>query len=201
MNDPRSTPADPAGADQRGAMLRLLDRPVSAQALEADARAAAQPVEAGSRGATGVLMFRLGEESLSLPARSLRRVNPHVGVSPIPLARSPLLRGICSIRGELILCADLHQLLGITPAAPQSPAGNADPRRMIVIGPADAPWVFEADAVMGIERVDAASFIPPPVTLAGSTLDFAAGLFDTPAGRITVLDDTRVLAGLKAALS
>ncbi|MCK6475584.1 MAG: chemotaxis protein CheW [Phycisphaerales bacterium] len=201
MNDPRPIPADPAATDQRGAMLRLLDRPLSAQALEADARAAAQPVEAETRGATGVLMFRLGEESLALPARSLRRVNPLVAVSPIPLARSPLLRGMCSIRGELILCADLHQLLGITRGVSPPAPGSGDPRRMIVIGPGDAPWVFEADAVMGIERVDPGAFIPVPVTLAGSTADFAAGLFDAPVGRMTVLDDKRVLAGLKAALS
>lgn len=194
---------EPAEVGHAGAVLRLLDKPVSVDDLAAGARSAAQPAHAGVRGSVGVLLFRLDEETLALPAASLRRSTPYTRPRPIPHRTSGILRGLCNIRGELVLCVDLRRLLGLPsragPADP--PPAESDPRRMIVIGSADAPWVFEADALVGVERIDPGAVLPPPVTVEHAMGAFVAGLIDVEGTRATLLDADRVLAGFKAGIS
>ena len=193
--------ANPASADHRTtALQRLLDRPVSDHDLAEAARVAAIPFEARTAKTTGVLVFRLEKELLALPAASLRRVTPVARASAIPHRRSRLLRGICSVRGELILCVDLRALLGVNGETVQSGADTQSSRRMIVLGPPDASWVFEVDALIGIERIDAASLRSAPVTVEYASSAFVTGLADLEVGCVSVLDGGRVLRGLEAAL-
>jgi chemotaxis-related protein WspD len=204
MTDPAANPLAPPSADgQSGAVLRLLDRPVVDADLAAAAREAATPVNVRSARTIGVLIFRLGDEILALPAASLRRVTPHARPSAIPHRRSGTLRGICNIRGELVLCADLRRLLGLSAADADDREhhADADPRRMIVIGPADASWVFEVEALVGIERIDPSTLRSPPVTVEYALADFVTGLADLDVGCVTILDDKRVLKGLEAGLT
>ncbi len=202
MSETRTTEPESAAA-RAGAMLRLLDRPVSDDDLALGARRAAQEVDTRARATVGVLIFRLDDEMLAVPAKSLRRVTTYARPSSIPHRRSGVLKGVCSVRGELVLCADLRRLLGLTPrATPQSPPETGgDARRMVVIGPPEASWVFEVDSLVGIERIDTALLLAPPVTVEHALGAFVAGLADTEHGRVTVLDEKRVLSGLEAGLT
>ncbi len=193
--------AKAASADHGAtALQRLLDRPVSDQDLAEAARVAAIPFEARTAKTTGVLVFRLEGELLGLPATLLRRVTPVARASAIPHRRSRLLRGICSVRGELVLCVDLRALLGVNGGAAKAGAETQSSRRMIVLGPPDASWVFEVDALIGIERIDVASLRSAPVTVERASSAFVRGLADLPVGCVSVLDGERVLRGLEAAL-
>lgn len=198
------TPPDTSAAQASvNALLRLLDRPVAPPDLDAGALDAAMPVESRAGGSVGVLIFRLAGETLAVPAKALRRVTTPTPVSPIPHRSTGLLRGLCAIRGELILCADLRRLLGLPGQddAPRPAHTDADPRRMVVIGPAEGSWVFEVEALVGVERIDPARLVPAPVTVEKAIGGFVLGLADLETGRVTVLDAARLLAGLEAALS
>ena len=207
MTPPDITRSESAAACQEladaGAVSRLLDRPLSAEDLAEGAKDAATPPESRVRGTAGVLLFRLGDETLAVPARFLRRITTFTRPSPIPHRTNGILRGLCNIRGELVLCVDLRRLLGLplreTPA--DAPAGESDPRRMVVIDPADAPWVFETDSLIGVERIDPAALLPPPMTVECAMGAFVAGLAEIDGSRITVLDAERVLAGFKAGIA
>lgn len=188
--------------ERGGAVQRLLDRPVSSADLAAGAEHAARAVRAAARGTAGVLIFRMGEEALAVAARSLRRITTHARACPIPHRTSGLLRGVCNIRGELVLCADLRRLLGLPEAAAaEGPAVDVDPRRMVMIGPAGDSWVFEVDSLVGIDRIDPGALAAPPVTVGHALGAFVAGLADIEGLRVTVLDEQRVLAGFRADLS
>lgn len=194
--------SDGAGDGRTSAAIRLLDRPLSESDLAAGARLASQPMEADGRRTVGLLFFRIGPETLAVPAKSLRRITTFSRPSPIPHRASGLLRGLCNIRGELVLCADLHRLLGLPDRAERDPASaDADQRRMIMIGPADASWVFEVDSLIGIERIDPAAMLAPPVTVERALEAFVTGLADIDGVRATVLDADRVLSGFQAGLS
>jgi chemotaxis signal transduction protein len=52
-------------------------------------------------------------ETAAIHARFLRRVTPVVRVRPIPHRSSGAFRGLCNILGELVLCVDLHHILGL----------------------------------------------------------------------------------------
>ncbi|MCC6677742.1 MAG: chemotaxis protein CheW [Phycisphaerales bacterium] len=199
--------ASPARATEQSqhtdAIQRLLDRPVTAADLDAGAELAALPAEARNRRTVRYLLFRIGGETAALPAMVLRRVTPAARAVPIPHRTAGVLRGVCNIRGELVLCADLRRLLGL-PAHDREVAGvdgSKDTRCMIVVGPADNSWAFEVDALMGIEGADPSEFRAPPVTVEHAIGDFTLGVTEIGGRCVTVLDSDRVLAGFRMGLA
>lgn len=198
---PATGPASAPAANGE-AILRLLNRPVPAADVEANSRLAAHPGDPASGQSARFLLFRIDEESAALPARVLRRVTPVARPIPIPHRTTGVLRGVCNIRGELVLCGDLRRLLGL-PArdgAPR-PDQSADLRRMVVLGPADDSWAFEVDALLGVESVDPGAFRAAPVTVGYSIADFTTGVADIVGHTVTILDGERILAGFKASLT
>ena len=185
---------------QSGAILRLLDRPLSDAELAANAEWASRESALRSVRTLGILLFRLDEETLALSARMLRRVTPYARTRPIPHVSGTILRGLCNVRGELVLCADLRALLGMPSRAAEHDSKN-DARRMIVIGPADNTWAFEVDALVGIERIDEAALRPPPVTVKYAMADFTVGVTDIGERPVTLLNGERILAGFGKGLA
>ncbi len=198
---PGSNPASAPAANGE-AILRLLNRPVSSADLEASSRLAAHPGDSSDGRSARFLLFRIGAEAAALPAQALRRVTPVARPSPIPHRTTGVLRGVCNIRGELVLCADLHRLLGLPArdAAPH-PDLSTDLRRMVVMGPADDSWAFEVDALLGVESADPGVFRAAPATVGYSIADFTIGVTDIGGRCVTVLNGERVLAGFKASLA
>jgi chemotaxis signal transduction protein len=199
--DHADAPFDAAIAES--AIQRLLDRPLSPSDLAAGAEWAARDADVRDRQTLGLLLFKVNDETAAVPAGLLRRVTPWSRPTPVPHRATGLLRGICNIRGELVLCADLRRVLRLAPRtdAPEQGGGAGDPRRMVVIGPADAPWVFEVDSLVGFERIAAASIKPPPVTVEYSLGAFTSGIAVVRSDRVTVLDGERLLTGFKAGLA
>lgn len=199
----QSTPSHEAGANQAGnapgsaAILRLLDRPLSDEDLRERTEQASQPAADALRGATRLLLFRIGNERAAIPAKMLRRVTSALRVRSIPHRSRGVLRGVCNIQGELVLCADLHRLLGLPARAEKAEVSS----RMIVIGPAENSWAFEVDELLGIESADAAAVREPPVTVAHALHDFTHGVTDIGSHCVTILEGERVLAGFKAGLA
>ncbi len=198
MTIPAQATPDPS---HTSALLRLLDQPVSPEDLAAGARAAANPSEARQSGSAGIVLFALGEETLAVPAKLLRRVTPVTSPIRIPHRTSGVLRGLCNIRGELVLCADLRHLLGMPAQANAEAPTESGSRRMVVIGPTDAPWAFEVDSLKGVERIDPTNLMDAPLTVEHAIGAFVAGLVEIEGTRVTVLDGERVLAGFKAGLA
>jgi len=196
-----STPRDASPVET--AIQRLLDRPLSDADLAAGAEWAARPADTRDRETLGLLLFRLSNETAAIPAALLRRVTPWARPTPIPHRTTGVLRGVCNVLGELVLCADLRRLLGL-PAleGADAPSRSADdPRRMVVMGAADAPWAFEVDALIGFERIAKAVIRPPPITVEYASAACTAGIADIRGEPVTVLDGERILAGFKGGLT
>lgn len=193
-----TAPADNTqdGAAHAGALMRLLDQPLSAEELAGAAASAAKPADAGERGRMGIVLFGLGDETLALPASVVRRVTPFAAPVRIPHRSSGILRGVCNVRGDLVLCADLRVLLGMGSKSET----EMESRRTMVIGPAQASWAFEVDRLKGIGRIDQNALASAPLTVEHALGAFVAGLAEVEGERVTVLDGERILAGFKAAL-
>ncbi|MBX3389284.1 MAG: chemotaxis protein CheW [Phycisphaeraceae bacterium] len=191
-----STPPPHFGSHS-DSLFRLLERPLLESDVRASTEDAASPAETGERGRIGVVLFGLGNESLALPASVVRRVTAFAQPVRIPHRSGGVLRGVCNVRGELVLCADLRRLLGM----PAREDANTEPLRTMVIGPASAAWAFEVDALHGIGRVDPSALASAPLTVEHALGAFVAGLAEVDNRPVTVLDGERILAGFKAALA
>jgi chemotaxis-related protein WspD len=201
MSEPGPSNSTPAQAAHADAVLRLLDRPITSAELEAGAEMAARPSDAQGKQSLRLLLFRLGDEIAALPTGALRRVTPAARASKIPHRSSGVLRGVCNIRGELVLCADLRRLLGLPEPDAEHADASFDSRRMVVVGPAENSWAFEVDALMGVESIDPSLVREPPLTVGYSIGDFTRGLADIGGHCVTILDGERVLAGFNAGLA
>ncbi|MFC3939792.1 chemotaxis protein CheW [Pseudomonas gingeri NCPPB 3146 = LMG 5327] len=131
------------------AATRLLDR----YALQQEHHQQAT-VAAGEEIATrSLLMFRLGEEWLGLATRCLVEVAPLQPIHSLPHQRSRALLGVANVRGALVACLSLVELLGLEANVPVTSSGRVMPR-MLIIGAQGGPVVVPVDEVDGIHAID-----------------------------------------------
>ncbi|KJZ37969.1 chemotaxis protein CheW [Pseudomonas sp. B21-040] len=131
------------------AATRLLDR----YALQQDDRvqhSAAVETEVKTR---SLLMFRLGEEWLGLATRSLVEVAPLQAIHSLPHQRSRALLGVANVRGALVACLSLVELLGLDATNNVATGARVMPR-MLIIAAHGGPVVVPVDEVDGIHAID-----------------------------------------------
>lgn len=176
-----------------GAGRRFLDGPSPAGYLdEWTERLAALPeAEVGDR--ISVLVFRIGEEWLSLPVRALVEVTPPRPVRRVP-HRGGYLAGLVNIRGELHLCAQLAQVLGMV----SSTGGPRDTARLLVAEHDGDRWALPVDAVDRVRRVPAADLKPVPPTVGRSQARLTAAVFHAGERAVGLLDVVRLFQTLRA---
>lgn len=130
------------------AATRLLDR----YALAQDAHvhdAVVQEVEKGP----SLLLFRLGEEWLALATRCLAEVAPMQQVHSLPHQRSRVLQGVANVRGALVPCLSLADLLGLESTPALATSSRIMPR-MLIVAASGGAVVLPVDEVDGIHALD-----------------------------------------------
>ncbi|HDS1699338.1 MULTISPECIES: chemotaxis protein CheW [Pseudomonas] len=172
------------------AATRLLDR----YALTQDHQAAAvQPDEENT--GHSMLLFRLGEEWLALATACLVEIAPLQAVHSLPHQRSRLLHGVANVRGALVPCLSLADLLGVQGGAPEQRSVRAMPR-MLILAAEGGPVVMAVEEIDGIHRLDP--------QLLGSGRDatrFTAAVLQWRGRSVRVLDDQHLLSALQRSLS
>ena len=172
------------------AATRLLDR----YALTQDHQAAAvQPDEENT--GHSMLLFRLGEEWLALATACLVEIAPLQAVHSLPHQRSRLLHGVANVRGALVPCLSLADLLGVQAGATEPRSARAMPR-MLILAAEGGPVVMAVEEIDGIHRLDP--------QLLGSGRDatrFTAAVLQWRGRSVRVLDDQHLLSALQRSLS
>lgn len=135
------------------AATRLLDR----YALQQDERDPVAAVVETDLKTRSLLMFRLGEEWLGLATRSLVEVAPMQAIHSLPHQRSRALLGVANVRGALVACLSLVELLDLDGNAAPAAGARIMPRMLIIA--ADGGPVDEVDGIHAIDEriLDAAS--------------------------------------------
>jgi chemotaxis-related protein WspD len=181
------------------ASRRFLDAPPPATYLEEWTERLIAPIEEIAGDVQSILIFRLGEEWLALRVQVLLEVaNPRT-VHCIP-HRAGLLTGLVNIRGELYLCVDLAQLLGLQ-AQGNGQRTSTDPGglpRMIVVESEDGRWVFPVDEVDQVYRFSADELTGAPATLARSASRLTRAVLAWRERSIGYLDDAELFQALRA---
>jgi chemotaxis-related protein WspD len=152
----------------------------------------------------GVLIFRLGDEWLSLPVVALREV-----IAPRPIHRIPfhggLLAGVVNVRGELHLSVRMEQLLGIAVSADEkasvsSACGVKSAARLLLAGRDAETWVFRVDEVDRVYRLAASALQPVPPTLGRAVARLTRGVFRWNDRAVGLLDDERLFEAVRASM-
>lgn len=133
----------------------------------------------------GAIVFRLSDELFALPVRVLQEVTHPGAIHTLPHRSDDLLLGLVNIRGEILLCASLSQLLGLDATPPSS---QIKEQRLLVVGYNNSKWVFPVDQVHRIYRFHLNELKAAPVVVAKANATYTQGVIDWQHKKVNYLD-------------
>ncbi|MGE7993490.1 chemotaxis protein CheW [Pseudomonas sp. NPDC089554] len=172
------------------AATRLLDRYALVQDEQVEPAAPEQDVSGRS-----MLLFRLGEEWLALATACLAEIAPLQAVHSLPHQRSRVLQGVANVRGALVPCLSLVDLLGMGGEPVQERTGRVMPR-MLILAAEGGPVVIPVDEVDGIHRLD-----PARLENVSEAAPFTLAALQWRGRSVRVLDPETLLSAVKRSLS
>lgn len=179
------------------AATRLLDR----YALAQEHRVSMHGEELASDVQTrSIVVFRLGEEWLGLPTRCLVEVSPVQTIHSLPHQRSRALLGVANVRGALVACLSLVELLGLdTTVAPVS-AARIMPR-MLILSADGGPVVVPVDEVDGIHAIEARLLDAASAPAQNTNARFTRGVMQWKNRSLRLLDEEQLLSAVNRSLT
>ncbi|MGI8906379.1 MAG: chemotaxis protein CheW [Candidatus Sumerlaeaceae bacterium] len=177
---------------------QLLDRPVPAEYLRERTVQAAMPLAARESGGVNVLIFRLEEEWLALPARVCQEVSASLPVHTIPFRRGGFILGLVNVRGELIISISLERVLGVPPSG-GAPVAAAP--RVVIVQNNNNRFAFPVLEVSGIRSVAPSEIREVPATVACSDAHYVVGIFGEGTKDVGLLDEELLFFSLGKGLT
>jgi chemotaxis-related protein WspD len=191
----RNCPVYSAGAAE------LLDGEPPANYLAEWTSHVAQPKAAHDVETRSIVIFRIGSEWLALPTSVVREVANLLPVHSLPHRQSGAVLGLANVRGELLICVSLGQVVGVEPSAATGRERRSTVyRRLLVIRREDVRVVCPVDEVHGIHRVHPRELKEVPTTVAKATVTYSSALLSWRERSVGVLDDQLVFYSLKRSL-
>jgi chemotaxis-related protein WspD len=178
------------------AATRLLDR----YALQQDDReqvSVAVEIDVKTR---SLLMFRLGEEWLGLATRSLVEVAPLHAIHSLPHQRSRALLGVANVRGALVACLSLVELLGLDGTASVTSGARVMPR-MLIIAAHGGPVVVPVDEVDGIHAIDERILEAASQSGTQASARYTRGVLQFKGRSLRWLDEEQLLSAVTRSLT
>lgn len=179
------------------AATRLLDRYSLAQDYHDRSRSAEQQGRANTR---SVVVFRLGDEWLALATRSLVEVSPMQAIHSLPHQRSRALLGVANVRGALVACISLVELLGLEVGV-SSPASNRIMPRMLIVAAEGGPVVVPVDEVDGIHAMEQTLLDSASASGTHANARFTRGVLHWKERSLRLLDEQELLAAVHRSLT
>jgi chemotaxis-related protein WspD len=156
---------------------------------------------AAERAALSALLFRLGAEWLALPTSVLTEIASPRPIHSLPHRRGDSVLGLANIRGTLLACVSLHNLLGIE--ANEAADNDSGPAvgRLLVMQRDGLRAACPVDEVHGIERISARELGTVPATVAGAETRFTRAVLTWRQRTVGVLDDTPLFRAVARSLA
>lgn len=178
------------------AATRLLDR----YSLQQDQReVVVSKVETDVK-TRSLLMFRLGEEWLGLATRTLVEVAPLQAIHSLPHQRSRALLGVANVRGALVACLSLVELLDLGASVAPVSGGRIMPR-MLIIAAHGGPVVVPVDEVDGIHAIDERILDAASQSGAQNSAKYTRGVLQYRGRSLRWLDEEQLLSAVTRSLT
>jgi chemotaxis-related protein WspD len=183
----------------------------AAEVLDADAPAAyiadrtahfALPARADDGETRSVIIFRVESEWLALPTSVLVEVANMLPIHSLPHRTNGVVLGLASVRGELLICLSIGQVIGAEPIdeAWRDEKRDTAYRRLLVIRQGDVRVVCPVDEVYGVHRLHQREFRDVPATIAKATITYSTAVFPWRGHSVGALDDQLLFYTLKRSL-
>lgn len=147
-----------------------------------------------------VLVFRLGEEWLGLATRCLSEVAPLQAIHSLPHQRSRALLGVANVRGALVACISLVELLGLDSNPATSSAARVMPR-MLILAANGGPVVVPVDEVEGIHAMDERELDSASASGTHANARFTHGVLQWKDRSLRLLDEEQLLSAVHRSLT
>lgn len=147
-----------------------------------------------------IVVFRIGDEWLGLPTAVFSEFVDVRAIHSLPHRRNGVLLGLTNVRGELLICVSLEQVLGIAKETKKQQQ-RAVYRRLVVIHDKDSRIVFPVDEVQGIRKFHPSEFTEVPATVGKATATYARAMLPWENRTIGCLDDQLLFYTLHRSLA
>lgn len=134
-------------------------------------------------------IFRLGGEWLALSAPLFAEVTEPAPIHSLPHRSNNIILGIASIRGEILLCISLSELLKLDATAPPQKVNPLVYQRMVVVESEGNRWVFPVDEIYGVHHVHLTELRSVPATVSKATGTYTKAIIDWQGKSVSFLDD------------
>lgn len=179
------------------AATRLLDR----YSFEHEPLEGSTPQEIERKVASRSLtVFRLGGEWLALLTRCLDEVAPMQSIHSLPHQRSRALLGVANVRGALVPCLSLVELLGLDPSVTTTTSARIMPRMLIVAAPG-GPVVLPVDEVDGIHAIEERALNNASLSGEQASAKYTRGVLQWKARSLRWLDEEQLLSAITRSLT
>jgi chemotaxis-related protein WspD len=167
----------------------LLDRELPAGHLSEWTRHVAQEKPATEADSQSLVVFRIGAEWLALPTIVFKEI---VGVRPVhslPHRRNGVVQGLVNIRGELLVCVSLRQILRLDETAePKMDKRQANDPRLLVMQCEGGSAVCPVDEVFGVQRFYLREMMAVPATSSKAATTYTQAVLSWKLKSVGLLD-------------
>jgi chemotaxis-related protein WspD len=184
------------------AAAKLLDADLPAGHLDEWTGHYASERKAKATGTQSVVIFRIDGEWLALPTAVFKEVATLRTVHSLPHRRDGIVLGLVNVRGALLVCVSLGDILGLEKTVPtKSDKARALHRRLLVIGREGSRLVLPVDEVHGIHRCQPHELKEAPATVAKATATYTKSVFGWRDKVVGCLDDGLLFKTLNRSLA
>jgi chemotaxis-related protein WspD len=172
----------------------MLDAEPPAEYLAHWTRQVAQPAGLAEIDTLSVVVFRIGAEWLALPTPVLKEIVSVRTIHSLPHRRDNTTLGLANIRGELLVCFSLQELLGLQPVAvPPDERRRVLAARFFVLESEGKRAVCPVDEVHGISHFHAGEVSAVPATIAKATAAYTRSVLSWQQRCVGLLDEQLLL--------
>ena len=140
-------------------------------------------------------------EWLALATRCLVEVAPVQAVHSLPHQRSRALRGVANVRGALVPCLALEELLGIdTQHATPAVSARVMPR-MLIMAAHGGPVVLPVDEVDGIHNIEERVLNAASASGEHASAKYTRGVLQWKTRSLRWLDEEQLLGAISRSLT
>ncbi len=180
----------------------LLDREPPAGYCDDWTQRIAQPRTPKLAGTKSLVIFRLGAEWLALATAVFQEVTDMRTIHSLPHRQGKVVKGLVNVRGELLVCVSLEDLLGLEmPPESRKPKPRAVYQRLLVVMHPSGRAAFLVGEVHSGHRYHPHELQPVPATVSLATARYSRGLLVWREHSVGVLDEELLFYTLNRSLA
>jgi chemotaxis-related protein WspD len=172
------------------AAVELLDIDLPADHMARWTSHVAEPKVLAEIDTHAVVVFRIGNEWLALPTALFKEIASVGAIHSVPHRHNGVVLGLVNIRGELLACVSLREMLGLEQTSEHKRGKHHTANgRFMVLQRDGNRVVCPVDEVHGIQRFNPSDQTPVPATLAKATATYTVALLPWKQKSVGLLDD------------